>query len=488
MRGASRWCLAALICAISVVLGGCAGTPVRDELRTTPEQSSRSTDGGDACAGERWNRYAAAVEVATRQIRSRYLDDVEPGQLIESCQAGLRKVLPAGIPPDAFAGSSAQRLPGRANRCAIEIALRLAPKVSPQTLADGCLRALVESLAGSEYFDALQVSARDDRSTGMAIQRTATSGLVVSGVLPGGPAHRAGLRRGDVIVRIAGKSATELSPSDAVALMGGPAGSEVSVTVAGNAASSSVDHLVRRGETGAAATAVLPEGIIYMRIARFVAGGIDAFAADLRKQFDAHAGILGGVIIDLRDNRGGMFSGAIGVTSAFLPQETLIVSSEERSSRDGPRRHLALPEEYATRGKPDPLRDLPRAALTVPLVVLVNQATAGGAELVAAALQDHRRAVIVGVRTSGDCIGQTIEFLLEGRAMMKLKTQRFRTPAGRNIHGAGVQPDVVVQGADRETGERIMVPPAADAAVIRAMEILRDLRVPADGKTRRWDT
>ena len=153
--------------------------------------------------------------------------------------------------------------------------------------------------------------------------------------------------------------------------------------------------------------------------------------------------------MDLRDDPGGLLTSSIGVSAAFLPKDKLVVYTEGRTN-DARMRMYARPEFYARGTKGDYLTNVPEAAKTVPMVVLVNGGSASASEIVAGALQDHRRAVIMGTQTFGKGSVQTILPLGNGTAI-KLTTARYFTPSGQSIQAKGITPDIVVEDATLET-------------------------------------
>jgi carboxyl-terminal processing protease len=151
---------------------------------------------------------------------------------------------------------------------------------------------------------------------------------------------------------------------------------------------------------------------------------------------------LKGLVLDLRNDPGGLLNSAIGVSAAFLKPDTLVVSTDGRIE-DAKRKYVAAPEDYLRGTKEDYLKALPEAARTVPLVVLVNGGSASASEIVAGALQDHKRAVIMGTRTFGKGSVQTVLPLADNTAL-KLTTARYYTPNGRSIQAKGITPDIAV--------------------------------------------
>ncbi len=149
-------------------------------------------------------------------------------------------------------------------------------------------------------------------------------------------------------------------------------------------------------------------------------------------------------MLDLRNDPGGLLHGAVAVSAAFLPTKSLVVSTDGRAE-DAKRKFLATPEDYARGGRgEDVLKSLPAAVKSVPMVVLVNGGSASASEIVAGALQDHKRAVVMGTQTFGKGSVQTI-LPLGNNTAIKLTTARYYTPSGRSIQAKGIVPDIVVE-------------------------------------------
>jgi carboxyl-terminal processing protease len=166
-------------------------------------------------------------------------------------------------------------------------------------------------------------------------------------------------------------------------------------------------------------------------------------AKDVRRLLENRRGRIAGVVLDLRDNPGGMLSSAVGVAAAFLPPDAPVVVTEGTGS-DSNMRLYARTTDYLGDDDTDYLEGLPAAVKTLPVVVLVNGESASAAEIVAGALQDNKRATIVGTRTYGKGSIQTVIPFGDGTGM-ELTTAYYYTPSGRRIQGQGVIPDVVVE-------------------------------------------
>jgi len=194
---------------------------------------------------------------------------------------------------------------------------------------------------------------------------------------------------------------------------------------------------------------VLEPGYGYVRIRNFQERTGEDLAKSL-KDFYAK-GELKGLVLDMRSDPGGLLNQAVAVSAAFLPKDALVVYTDGRTP-DARMRLLATKENYSRRGD-DYFKDLPAAVKKVPMVVLVDGGTASASEIVAGALQDHKRATVMGNQTFGKGSVQTI-LPLGNNAGLKLTTARYYTPSGRSIQAKGIEPDILVDDG-RDTGTRI---------------------------------
>jgi carboxyl-terminal processing protease len=306
--------------------------------------------------------------------------------------------------------------------------------IDDQELLESAIRGMVSDLdPHSEYLDADEY--RDIRAstsgtyTGIGIEISQEDGAVtVISPLAGSPAARADLRSGDRIIAIDDVSIEPANLQATIALMRGRPGSKVSVTV--DRDGEAIIHEMRREKIRVASVheATLSPAFGYVRVSQFS----DTTARELGRAIDAlqenKNGMLDGLILDLRNNPGGVLDAAVDVSDLFL-DSGLIVTADGRTDE-------ARFSRSAHRG------DVLDGA---EMVVLVNAGSASAAEIVAGALQDHGRAVIIGTATFGKGLVQTVMPLSQGRAI-KLTTSRYYTPSGDSIHEVGIAPDVYVEG------------------------------------------
>jgi carboxyl-terminal processing protease len=213
---------------------------------------------------------------------------------------------------------------------------------------------------------------------------------------------------------------------------------------------------------------LLEGGTLYVRLSAFHDRTLENFREALQAGRDAAAASLGGVILDLRGNPGGLFQSCIGVSAAFLPETAVVVETKGRNQGSN-RRYFARSSDYersaayASRSKP-----LPAEVRDVPLVVLVSRRSAACSEIVAAAMQDHKRASVIGEKTFGLGTIQTI-LPLGASSALRLTTARFYRPAGEAIEEKGVTPDVAVALPERFRGYGEAGDPAL-AAALKALQ------------------
>lgn len=319
--------------------------------------------------------------------------------------------------------------------------------VEDSKLINGAIAGMLSDLdPHSAYLDAESFkemqTATQGEFGGLGIEIGTEDGFVkVISPIEDTPASRAGMQAGDLIIKINDTSTKGMSLTDAVKMMRGPIKTPITLTVMRQGSSTPVVvNLVRDViKVRSVRSKMLPDDIAYVRIAQFQ----ERTGADLVK----HLLELGktkpprGLILDLRNDPGGLLTGAIGVSAAFLKPDVLVVSTDGRAP-ESRHKYLANPVDYA-RGEADYLAQLPAWVKTVPMVVLVNAGSASASEIVAGALQDHKRATIMGNQTFGKGSVQVILPISEDTAI-KLTTSRYFTPSGRSIQAAGVTPDVVV--------------------------------------------
>lgn len=266
---------------------------------------------------------------------------------------------------------------------------------------------------------------------GLGIEVTQEEGFIkVVSPIDGTPAYDAGIQAGDFITHVDGESVLGLTLDDAVDKMRGPVGSEIIVTIAREGADEPFDVSIIRDTIKLTAAKVRMEGdAVVLRVTTFNDQTYDNMADGLSKAVADAGGMdkVNGFVLDLRNNPGGLLTQAIAVSDAFLDKGE-IVSTRGRNPQDSERFNAELGD--LTEGKP--------------IVVLINGGSASASEIVTGALQDHRRAIVVGTKSFGKGSVQTV-VPLRGDGAMRLTTARYYTPSGRSIQALGISPDIVVE-------------------------------------------
>ncbi|MFM2349437.1 MAG: hypothetical protein RIR04_403 [Pseudomonadota bacterium] len=285
------------------------------------------------------------------------------------------------------------------------------------------------SYMSAEDYAAMQVETKGEFG-GLGIEVTQEDGYVkVVSPIDGTPADKAGITTGDLIIKVDGKSVNGLTMDQAVDQMRGPIGSEVIITVVREGVTEPFDvSIIRDTIKVAAVKGRLIGTTIVVRITSFTDQTFSGLQDQLKKAADEAGGIekITGVVLDLRNNPGGLLMQAVDVSDAFL-NEGEIVSTRGRNEQDNERFNATKGD--LTDGKP--------------VVVLINGGSASASEIVAGALQDHHRAIVVGTKSFGKGSVQTI-IPVRGEGAMRLTTARYYTPSGRSIQALGVMPDIVV--------------------------------------------
>ena len=287
------------------------------------------------------------------------------------------------------------------------------------------------SYMAPEDFSSMQVQTRGEFG-GLGIEVTQENGFIkVVSPIDDTPADNAGIEAGDFITKVDGESTLGKTLDEAVDKMRGPVGSEIIITVVREGVDEPFDVSIIRDTIEIKAVKARLEGkTVVLRVSSFTSKTYPNLKESLEKQINAAGGIeyINGVVVDLRNNPGGLLTQAIRVSDAFL-ESGEIVSTRGRGPRDA-ERHNATPGDL-TNGKP--------------IVVLINGGSASASEIVAGALQDHHRAIIVGTKSFGKGSVQTIIPLSSDGAAMRLTTARYYTPSGRSIQSLGVSPDILVE-------------------------------------------
>ena len=304
----------------------------------------------------------------------------------------------------------------------------------------------------AEAFKELQVSTQG-KFGGLGIEVGVEDGVVrVVSPIEDTPAFRAGIQSGDLITKIDDTATRGMPLSKAVEKMRGRPGTEVVLTIVRRDVDQPFAVTLVREEINVKSvrSKMLESGYGYVRIRNFQERTGEDLAKALRDFYKQ--GELKGLVLDVRSDPGGLLNQAVAVSAAFLQKDALVVYTDGRTS-DARMRLTASRENYLRGRGEDYFKDLPAAVKKVPMVVLVDGGTASASEIVAGALQDHKRATVMGAPTFGKGSVQTI-LPLGNSAGLKLTTARYYTPSGRSIQAKGIEPDIAVDDG-RDSPNRI---------------------------------
>ncbi|NTV96347.1 MAG: S41 family peptidase [Thiobacillus sp.] len=298
-----------------------------------------------------------------------------------------------------------------------------------------------------EAFKEMQVGTQGEFG-GLGIEVGMEDGFVkVVSPIEDTPAFKAGLKSGDLIIKLDDTPVKGMTLNDAVKRMRGKPGTDITLTI------------IRKGETKPV-IATLTRAVIkiksvkyklvepgygYIRVTQFQERTGDNMAAALKDLEASNKGALKGLVLDLRNDPGGLLNTAVGIAGAYLKPGALVVYTDGRTE-DSKMKLTNSRENYLRHGDTDYLKGLPAWVKDVPMVVLVNGGSASASEIVAGALQDHKRALVVGTQSFGKGSVQTILPLANGTAI-KLTTARYYTPSGRSIQAKGITPDIIAEEA-----------------------------------------
>jgi carboxyl-terminal processing protease len=312
----------------------------------------------------------------------------------------------------------------------------------------------------SAYLDAdafkdLQVGTQGEFG-GLGIEVGMEDGLVkVISPIEDTPAYRSGIKAGDLIYKLDNTPVKGLTLTDAVKKMRGKPKTQIKLDIIRKGETKPLEITLTREviKVQSVKSKLVEPGYGYLRITSFQENTGSAVVKHLNELYKA--GTLNGLVLDLRNDPGGLLNAAVGVSAAFLPPSTLVTSTDGRTD-DARHKFYATPDDYlrgGARGGEDYIKNLPLQALKVPMVVLVNGGSASASEIVAGALQDHKRAVVMGTQSFGKGSVQSV-LPLPGNTAIKLTTARYYTPSGRSIQAKGIVPDIVVEETPNGDGSK----------------------------------
>src|SRR5690242_8831667 len=293
-----------------------------------------------------------------------------------------------------------------------------------------------------EAFKELQVGTQGQFG-GLGIEVGMEDGFVkVVSPIEDTPAFKAGIKPNDLIVKLDETPVKGMTLNDAVKRMRGKPNTQITLTITRKGETTPIIVTLTRAiiKVQSITAKMVEPGYAWVRVRAFQEGTPESLVKNLNDLFKG--GQVKGLVLDLRNDPGGLLHGAVAVSAAFMPAKSLVVSTDGRAE-DSRKKFYAVPDDYARRGD-DVLKSLPQQIKTVPMVVLVNGGSASASEIVAGALQDSKRAKVIGTQTFGKGSVQTI-MPLGNNTAIKLTTARYYTPNGRSIQALGITPDMVVE-------------------------------------------
>lgn len=324
--------------------------------------------------------------------------------------------------------------------------------IDDKKLMEGAINGLVTNLdPHSSYLD---IDAQKDFTaatsgefSGVGIDTGMEDGLVrVVSPIEDSPAYKAGLKTGDLVFEIDGKNVKGMTLSEAINKIRGPKGTTVKLSVLRKKTAAPLSFSIVREtiKNPSVKFKLSNQDYPYLRITQFQENtGID-LAKNLKLISEQNKGPLKGLVIDLRNNPGGMVSSAVAVAAAFLEKDKLIVYSDGKTN-NAKMKLFANPYNYVEGGeKNDYLKDISEEYKKIPIVVLVNNGSASAAEIVAGALQDHKRAIILGTQTFGKGTIQQL-FPLKTGSAIKITIAKYYTPSGKSIQAKGILPNYIAE-------------------------------------------
>jgi carboxyl-terminal processing protease len=325
--------------------------------------------------------------------------------------------------------------------------------VDEKKLITDAISGMVSSLdPHSQYFDKKSYKefreGTSGKFVGVGIEITMEEGLVkVVSPIEGSPAFRAGLKSGDLITKIDDTAVKGLTLNEAVKRMRGEPNTRVVLTIFRKEGTRTFPVTIVREEikTQSVKGKVVEPGYAWLRLSQFQERTVEDFAKKLEEIHQQEPN-LQGLVLDLRNDPGGLLDAAVAVSAAFLPDNVTVVSTNGQLA-ENQFIYKAAPQFYLRRGGTDPIARMTERTQGVfrriPLVVLVNEGSASASEIVSGALQDHKRAKIMGSQTFGKGSVQTVRQLGPDTAL-KITTARYYTPSGRSIQAKGIVPDVLI--------------------------------------------
>ena len=321
--------------------------------------------------------------------------------------------------------------------------------VDEKKLITEAISGMVASLdPHSQYFDKKSFKEFKEGTTGkfvgVGIEITQEDGLVkVVSPIEGSPAFRAGIKTNDLITRVDETAVKGLSLNEAVKRMRGEPNTKVMLTIYRKDENRTFPVTIIREEIKQQSVRgkLIEPGYAWVRVSQFQERTVEDFARKLEEIYKQDPNIKG-LVLDLRNDPGGLLNAAVAVSATFLPEGVPVVSTNGQTT-ESKQVLKATVRDYLGRDGADPLKKMPAGLKKVPLVVLVNEGSASASEIVAGALQDHMRATLMGSQTFGKGSVQTFRPLGPDTGL-KITTSRYYTPSGKSIQAKGIVPDIMV--------------------------------------------
>ncbi len=336
--------------------------------------------------------------------------------------------------------------------------------VDDETLFKAAIKGMVtgldphSSFLTSDDFNELKIGTTG-KFGGLGIEITTEDGFVkVIAPIDDTPAQRAGIEAGDMIIKVDDTSLQDMDIGDAVKLMRGEPGTKVEVTVLRkNVDEPIVINLTRQIIVSKGIkTKIFNNNIAYLRLSSFQSNSTNDLKSAIYKLKKESSNDIKAIILDLRNNPGGVLGSAVGITDLFLKKGKIVYTKGR--TINSKLEYNATPQDISS---------------GLPLIVMINEGSASASEIVAGALQDHKRAKIVGTKSYGKASVQTIQELTDGSAL-KLTTARYYTPLGRDIHKNGIEPDIKIE---REKDQTVTLPEPynEDNQLFETIKIISDM-------------
>jgi len=388
------------------------------------------------------------LEAVFHQIKIEFVTPTKNDQLVNACLSSLSlSESPATLYTEKDMDLEDE------SKAVLKIAQVIASQSSSEADShknlEKCLISMVSSLnADSHYYPPAEENSPTSaiKLAGIGVEFKIKDGMLfVVSALDTGPAQKAGIRRGDIITNIDKSSTKGLSMNEAVKLLRGELNSTVELDVTRQNQTESSKFVLKRDYVKAAAPEIkrIQNHYIYIQTKSQNQDSLESIAVKLDQLLQEKNAVTNGIILDLRNNSGGLLYVSAGISAIFLPQKSLIASVKGTSKLAN--FNMTAEREFylSDMKKKDLIKKLPDVTKKIPLVVLINHDTASGSEIIASALQEYKRAKIIGTTSFGRSSLETIFPMHDGSAL-KLSTAKWYTSLGNSIESVGVIPDIVI--------------------------------------------